>query len=139
MGHAYQCFRKRNAANVGLMQASENPSTQDRDDSAAESVQRLSVNSDLFSLNNLQKGVVPKKVLLKLIGKYCYFQIDTGACRSVIMSSGRFKNLLNVSLRPVNYRLNVVSGLTIRAVGECEVDVVCGKRKVKAFTNCYRM
>lgn len=82
-----------------------------------------SVNSDLFSLNNIGSSMVkPYKINLKVNGTLVPFEVDTGACKCVI-SISKFKEILNVPLSPVRYQLNVISGQSIKAVGECLVSV----------------
>lgn len=114
LGHAKQCCPQNKAAQVSAVQ-------DETQASAVQGAQRVTeeeapwerVNSDLFSLNNVSAGAVPtQKVLVGINDIPCYFEIDTGACRSV-MSVFRFRKLLDVPLKPGNYKLNVVSALTV--------------------------
>ncbi|KAJ8931366.1 hypothetical protein NQ314_015733 [Rhamnusium bicolor] len=91
------------------------------------------VNSDLLNLNTVRGNeTAPYRVLLKLKQKRVAFEVDTGACKSV-MSFRRFKEILNVLLKPVTYKLNVVSGQDIKAVGECLVEVQYGGQNYQLF------
>lgn len=84
------------------------------------------VNDDLLSLHNISNSsVVPYRISLKVGSTLVPFEIDTGACKSVI-SLLRFKRVLNLPLKPVKYKLNVISGHDIKAVGECSVNVEHG-------------
>ncbi|KAJ8945783.1 hypothetical protein NQ314_009052 [Rhamnusium bicolor] len=91
------------------------------------------VNSDLLNLNTVRGNeTAPYRILLKLEQKRVAFEVDTGACKSV-MSFRRFKEILNVPLKPVTYKSNVVSGQDIKAVGECLVEVQYGGQNYQPF------
>lgn len=88
------------------------------------------INTDLFNLNNISSLTSSHKILLKVNSKNVQFEIVTGACKSV-MSLDKFKEILNVSLKPVQYKLNVVSGQNIETVGECIVHLQHGAKNCK--------
>ena len=81
------------------------------------------VNSDLFNLHTVSASKnTAHRVKLMVNDKLIDFEVDTGACKSII-SGENFKKWFNVSLKPVAFKLNAVSGQDIKALGVCDVNV----------------
>nr|CAI5833689.1 unnamed protein product [Callosobruchus analis] len=73
----------------------------------------------------------PHKVSLAVEGSQVDFEVDTGACKSLMSESMYHKFLGNVNLCKVRYRLNTISGENIKVVGEGMVQVKCKNKEVK--------
>lgn len=90
------------------------------------------VNEDLYNLNNLNivstSGTAPCRAMLKINKKLIAFEVDTGACKSV-MSFRRYQDIVKIPLKPVRSKLKTVSGHDINAVGDCVVEVHYGENK----------
>ncbi|XP_050509696.1 uncharacterized protein K02A2.6-like isoform X1 [Diabrotica virgifera virgifera] len=118
VGHVKRlCPNKKNSSTIGVVEESESDSV----------FQCNELNEDLWKLNMLKDEAsgAPHKLKLLLNGElYIDFEVDTGACKSVISADG-YKIMFGnqVKLSPVSYKLNVVSGQGIKAIGECNVKV----------------
>nr|CAI5851079.1 unnamed protein product [Callosobruchus analis] len=114
---------------VGAVQG-ENSVTVSSEESVSESVV---VNEDLYSvqINNVSAIMPAHKVSLVVAGSHVDFEVDTGACKS-LMSDGMYHKFLdNVNLCKVRYKLNTISGENIKVVGEGLVQVRCRNKEVK--------
>lgn len=118
-GHTSKVCRNRNQNKVGAMQ-----------EVAAESVDHIA--SDLYPLHNISENDlhnVPHQLELSIGEEMVSFEVDTGACKTVVpvkWFKGKFPNIV---LRDVSFSLTSVTGQSIKAVGEAIIDVYRGSRK----------
>nr|CAI5830042.1 unnamed protein product [Callosobruchus analis] len=121
-----RCLQK---SSIGAVQE-EHSVVVSSEESVSESVV---VNEDLYSvqINNVSGMMPAHKVSLAAEGSQVDFEVDTGACKSLMSESMYHKFLGNVNLCKVRYRLNTISGENIKVVGEGMVQVKCKNKEVK--------
>nr|CAI5833257.1 unnamed protein product [Callosobruchus analis] len=121
-----RCLQK---SSIGAVQE-EHSVVVSSEESVSESVV---VNEDLYSvqINNVSGMMPAHKVSLAVEGSHVDFEVDTGACKSLMSESMYHKFLGNVNLCKVRYRLNTISGENIKVVGEGMVQVKCKNKEVK--------
>lgn len=74
----------------------------------------------IFCLNNIEK---PLKVNLNVEGRWLEFEVDSGACVSVVHESDVKSLFSNLEMYPISYDLKVVTGESVITVGEIDVNV----------------
>lgn len=89
---------------------------------------------DLYPLNKIEDSSissynVPHKLSLGIEGKLVAFEVDTGACKTVVPFNWFKENFPDMKLNIVNYNLVSVTGQPIKAAGEVIVKVHYEKKQ----------
>lgn len=85
--------------------------------------------SDLGLLLSLDhSNSCPERVPMIIQGKTILFEIDCGACRSVIHVDDFDKYLSNLNMYKVKYDLRVLTGQNVSVVGETKVEIKLGSQ-----------
>lgn len=118
----WECFRCKRKGHTSKVCRSKNPIrlVEQAEETSLEE-QHL---EELYPLNKIDSANnLPHKVNLRILGKNVLFEVDTGACKTIISAQLFKENFPNVTLNSVSYKLTSVTGQVIEAMGETLVKI----------------
>ncbi|XP_074029240.1 uncharacterized protein [Leptinotarsa decemlineata] len=107
----WECFRCKKVGHTSRACRNTNINVMDEENQSAEEENSLV----LGFLSSLESGKMgPEKVALEVEGKTVNFEIDSGACRTVMHIEDFSKYLSNLDVHSVNYDLRVLTGQGVK-------------------------
>ncbi|XP_031338346.1 uncharacterized protein K02A2.6-like [Photinus pyralis] len=126
----YACKRKGHTSTVCRNKTYGAKAIEENSTEEVQSEEEL-LSGDLYPLAHVQelhKVECPCITTLLVEGKSMKFEIDTGACKTIIPVSIFDTKFKDLKLRKAGYRLNVVTGQEVTALGEIQVNAVFKKK-----------